>query len=143
MKKIIISSVMVFTLFLVACNQKPAAAPAGSAEPTAAAEPVSDNVHPMEMEKKECITCHSDPDTVDNTSVVAEYNMSIHSFAGVMCGNCHGDEADFRRVPSKASCEPCHSEQVANVNSKLPCESCHIAHTYNVHMPMQSPQDKK
>ena len=89
--------------------------------------------HPAEMGKKECITCHSDSATVSKPNVVAEWNQSLHSYSGVSCGNCHGDESNFQLKPLKATCESCHSEKVAVTKSALPCESCHIAHTFNVH----------
>ncbi len=89
--------------------------------------------HSVDMGNTECVTCHADGDIVKKPEVVAQYNRSIHSYAGVTCGNCHGDEENFMPRPRKASCEPCHSEQVANVNSVLPCERCHTAHTFSVH----------
>jgi len=89
--------------------------------------------HPAAMSKMECVTCHSDKDTVSKPEVVAEWNQSIHSYAGVSCGNCHGDENNFQAKPRKNVCESCHSEQVAVTKSSLPCESCHIVHTFNVH----------
>ncbi len=89
--------------------------------------------HSVDMGNMECVTCHADPDMVSKPEVVQEYNASVHSYAGVTCGNCHGDENDFMPRPRKVACEPCHTDQVAAVNSKLPCERCHTAHTFNVH----------
>jgi len=93
--------------------------------------------HPMSMDKTGCVTCHSDEEIVSNPEVVKEWNQSIHSYAGVACGNCHGDEKNFQAKPSKSTCETCHSEQVAVTRSPLACESCHIAHTVNVHRRMR------
>ncbi|MDR2884342.1 MAG: cytochrome C [Deferribacteraceae bacterium] len=89
--------------------------------------------HPDDMGNKDCITCHADGDAVSNPKVVAEYNQSIHSYSGVMCGSCHGDVANFSAKPPKAKCEPCHAEQIAKNKSTLPCEACHVVHTFAVH----------
>ena len=89
--------------------------------------------HPMAMDKKECIACHADRDVVSKPNVVAEWNKSIHSYAGVACGNCHGDESNFQAIPPKSACESCHSGQVAVTKSALQCKNCHIVHTFSVH----------
>ncbi|MDR2104140.1 MAG: hypothetical protein LBP51_00115, partial [Deferribacteraceae bacterium] len=52
--------------------------------------------HSVEMEGRECISCHSDGDMVSKPSVVKDYMASKHNYVGVACGNCHGDEADFK-----------------------------------------------
>ncbi len=93
--------------------------------------------HSVAMGNTECITCHSDADIVANPNVVAEWNQSIHSYSGVGCGNCHGDENNFRARPRKDACEPCHSEQVAYTKSVLPCDRCHVVHTFTVHQKMR------
>lgn len=89
--------------------------------------------HPDDMGTKECITCHADKDAVSKPEVVKEYNQSRHSYTGVACGNCHGDEKDFVAKPTKAACQPCHAEQVAVTKSDLTCEKCHIVHSFSVH----------
>jgi hypothetical protein len=90
-------------------------------------------LHTVEMEGADCISCHADKEMVENTGVVESYNQSKHNYVGVGCGNCHGDEADFRPKPSKLACEPCHSQEVAKTDSVLPCSRCHSVHKFTVH----------
>ena len=90
-------------------------------------------LHTVEMEGGECITCHSDGDMVANPDVVKEYNLSKHNYIGVSCGNCHGDEADFKPKPTKLACEPCHAQEVDKTDSVLPCSRCHTVHKFTVH----------
>jgi hypothetical protein len=116
MKKILMCAALVFTLAMLAFAVEEQAE------------------HPIDMGNTECITCHADADVVSNPAVVAEYNKSLHNFAGVACGSCHGDAADFVAVPTQVKCEPCHTEQVAVKNSQLTCQSCHTVHTFAVHM---------
>jgi hypothetical protein len=89
--------------------------------------------HSVEMGNMDCITCHSDKDMVSKPNVVSEWQKGVHSYAGVSCGNCHGDAKDFAPRPRAELCASCHTEQVAEVNSVMPCERCHTAHTFNVH----------
>ena len=89
--------------------------------------------HSVEMGNMECITCHADADMVENPEVAAEWSKSIHSYAGVGCGTCHGDAKDFIPAPGKQTCEPCHTKQVATTKSVLPCARCHVVHTFKVH----------
>jgi hypothetical protein len=89
--------------------------------------------HSIDMGNTDCITCHSDPDIVSNPNIVSEWNKSIHSYSGVGCGTCHGDEKDFVARPRKNICESCHTDQIAVTVSPLPCERCHVPHTFNVH----------
>jgi hypothetical protein len=90
-------------------------------------------LHTVEMEGGDCISCHSDGEMVSNPDVVKEYKLSKHNYIGVSCGNCHGDEADFRPKPSKLACEPCHAQEVAKTDSVLPCSRCHTVHRFTVH----------
>ena len=89
--------------------------------------------HPIEMGNMECATCHADADMVENSEVVAEWSKSIHSYAGVGCGTCHGDEKDFIPRPGKQTCEPCHTKQVSVTKSLFTCARCHVVHTFKVH----------
>lgn len=89
--------------------------------------------HSVDMGNQECVTCHADGDIVNNPGVVKEFNQSLHNYAGVMCGSCHGDENDFQPRPRKVACAPCHADQVALTKSNLPCERCHVVHTFTVH----------
>ena len=91
------------------------------------------NKHSVGMDKTECITCHSDSNIVSKPNVVTEWNQSIHSYSGVSCGNCHGDEKNFQAKPLKSACVSCHSEQVSASRSAMQCSSCHTAHTFTEH----------
>jgi hypothetical protein len=90
-------------------------------------------LHPVDMDNSECVTCHSDDGIVANPNVVNDYKASKHNYVGVACGNCHGDEADFKPKPNKLACEPCHSQEVAKTASVLPCGRCHTVHKFTVH----------
>ncbi|MDR0454432.1 MAG: cytochrome C [Deferribacteraceae bacterium] len=93
--------------------------------------------HPMDMEKTECIICHSNKDVVSKPEVVKEWNQSRHSYTGVGCGNCHGDENNFQEKPLKNACESCHSMQVAETKGNVQCSGCHAVHTFTVHRKMR------
>ena len=93
--------------------------------------------HPVEMGKTECISCHSDNDTVSKPDVVAEWNQSRHSYTGVGCGNCHGDEKNFQAKPLKSACASCHSELVAASDNSRQCSVCHTVHTFTEHRKMR------
>lgn len=96
--------------------------------------------HPEKMGDTDCLTCHQDvtPD------LVAQWELSAHSFTGVKCQVCHGDEKNFKKVPETLTCVGCHDHQAeVNAAPKTACASCHKAHTFTVHKKGYTPTDVK
>ena len=82
-----------------------------------------------------CLNCHA----VSQTSfAVVDWQESLHSRAGVLCGSCHGThEANFVPRPGPDRCVLCHAQEVDEfLASKhgpknapgMRCNSCHEAH---------------
>jgi len=99
------------------------------------------SAHPEAMGSQDCLECHADvtPEIVD------QWEHSAHGFIGVKCQVCHGDEKDFKKVPTNDTCQGCHDLQVENNRApKTACAACHKAHTFTVHkMHQYNPTDVK
>jgi len=63
----------------------------------------------------ECLECHA----ALNADIVADWQQSRHSEAGVGCANCHGSDhstaadSDRARMPVPDTCAECHADRVA------------------------------
>jgi len=64
---------------------------------------------------QQCVTCHKQK----TPNIVADWQLSKHAQNEVDCAVCHGDKHNvpsnvpLARIPTPETCEPCHSEQVA------------------------------
>lgn len=120
MKKVTLLTIMVFLLCSIAYAQ--------SFE------------HPVEMENKECITCHMEGSTDDMAADPTAYNQwqkSLHGLNNVRCAVCHGEESTFKPDGNINTCLACHPYETTNINAKvdkgengLLCTSCHKVHTF-------------
>ncbi|MFP5226932.1 MAG: hypothetical protein ACLGXA_04840 [Acidobacteriota bacterium] len=79
-----------------------------------------------------CATCHQ--------AIYNQWKASPHNANGVECTVCHGEttDKDFAGKPGLATCDSCHSDQVAQLKSDpfmkgKTCVSCHQAHAFVEH----------
>lgn len=117
----------VAVLLITACHHGETSMSTKPAEVSSAAN----NVHPEDMGSQDCVACHTDvtPD------IVKQWEQSAHGFTGVKCQVCHGDTANFSKIPSDETCRGCHADQFENKNVKsdVSCSTCHTSHNFNVH----------
>lgn len=70
---------------------------------------------PAATHASNCVDCHQK----SSPSIVADWNISKHSGAGVGCETCHGDahqtptDAAKAKIPTPETCATCHDTQVA------------------------------
>jgi hypothetical protein len=79
-----------------------------------------------------CATCHK--------GIAEQWKASPHAANSVECTVCHGETTakDFAGKPGLATCDTCHTEQVAQLKSDpfmqgKTCISCHQAHAFVEH----------
>jgi hypothetical protein len=79
-----------------------------------------------------CASCHKE--------ISEQWKASPHAANGVECTVCHGETTapDFAGTPGLATCDTCHTDQVASLKSDpfmkgKTCVSCHQAHIFVAH----------
>jgi len=79
-----------------------------------------------------CATCHK--------AIYDQWKASPHEANGVECTVCHGETTapDFAGTPGLATCDACHTDQVASLKSDPFMKgktwvNCHQAHIFTEH----------
>ncbi len=99
-----------------------------------------ENTHPVEMEGRDCLTCHAEGSTEDMASdptAYIQWSNSLHGLINVKCVVCHGEESTFKPKSNINICLSCHPSETTNISAKIQdnqtgliCTSCHQAHTF-------------
>ncbi|MCP4221459.1 MAG: cytochrome C [bacterium] len=88
------------------------------------------DTHEIDMEKQTCIQCHREA----TPDVVKQWRESAHRYVGIKCGVCHGDKANYKKVPGNSVCIGCHSKAVEGKKLKgKTCSTCHPTHHFTMH----------
>lgn len=83
--------------------------------------------HPVPMENQSCENCH------EGSLSYEQWQKSVHGLNLVKCEVCHGEQSNFKRIPSDSVCRGCHSDQFSSIPAGKTCATCHPAHLFNVH----------